>query len=130
MASNQGEQSLPAQGSHQIVLEGEGHSESNTGARVPTPPHPHQEEGTHGSAAHSNVGQMDILRTLADLLKNPASQPPPAPQVQRSVVERFLKLSPQVFYGRKDEDASVAEFWLEDVSQLFERLGGSSAEKV
>ena len=130
MASNDEGSAQAPQSPEMPVLEGEAQSGSNIGARVPTPPLNHQEEGTLGSAANSNLGQVDILRALADLIKNPAPQPSLHPPAPRSIVERFLKLSPRIFHGKKEEDASTAEFWLEETERLFERIGGSSSEKV
>lgn len=59
-----------------------------------------------GNPHEANMDQMEMLCTLAEMIRNPPQQPPPA---LRSMVEKFFKILHKFFSGISDEDASAVE---------------------
>ena len=56
-------------------------------------------------------GAIDILQQLAQELQRAAQ--PAAVSTQRSAIERMVRYRPVDFLGRKEDEPSMAENWLE-----------------
>ena len=82
-----------------------------------------------GQASHapsiSEKGQakgsaMDILHKIAQALQREAQPATVVPQ--RSAIERMTKYRPMDFLGKKDDEPSMAENWLERTKRMLRQL--------
>ncbi|KAL5819663.1 hypothetical protein ACOSQ4_023505 [Xanthoceras sorbifolium] len=62
---------------------------------------------------------------MAEFFQNVARAAP-----QRSVIERLAKYRPTDFHGRKDEDASAAEYWFARTERISEQMHCTPEEKL
>ncbi|KAL5764360.1 hypothetical protein ACOSP7_016722 [Xanthoceras sorbifolium] len=49
---------------------------------------------------------------------------------RRSAIERLAKYRPTDFHGRRDEDASVAEYWFERTERILQQLHCTPEESL
>ncbi|KAL5747074.1 hypothetical protein ACOSQ2_024371 [Xanthoceras sorbifolium] len=68
-------------------------------------------------------GQPVNMQQMAKFFQNVARAAP-----QRSAIERLAKYRPTDFYGRRDEDASAAEYWFEQTERILQQLHCSLEE--
>ncbi|KAL5840267.1 hypothetical protein ACOSQ4_012875 [Xanthoceras sorbifolium] len=62
---------------------------------------------------------------MAEFFQNVARAAP-----RRSALERLAKYRPTDFHGRKDEDASAAEYWFERTDRILEQMHCTPAERL
>ncbi|KAL5734555.1 hypothetical protein ACOSP7_032416 [Xanthoceras sorbifolium] len=62
-------------------------------------------------------GQLVNLQQMAEFFQNMARAAP-----RRSTIERLAKYRPTDFHGRRDEDASAAEYWFEQTERILQQL--------
>ncbi|KAL5780043.1 hypothetical protein ACOSQ2_010780 [Xanthoceras sorbifolium] len=62
---------------------------------------------------------------MAEFFQNVARAAP-----RRSAIERLAKHRPTDFHGRKDEDASAAEYWFERTNRILEQMHCTPEERL
>ena len=87
----------------------------DSGSRPNSPASVEGEQASHAPSIREQ-GQvagsdMDILQKIAQTLQRVAQ--PTAVVSQRSTIERMEKYRPMDFLGKKDDEPSIAENWLE-----------------
>ncbi|KAL5757916.1 hypothetical protein ACOSP7_020527 [Xanthoceras sorbifolium] len=70
-------------------------------------------------------GQPTFMQQMAEFFQNVARAAP-----RRSVIERLAKYRPTDFHGRKDEDASAAEYWFERTDRILEQMHCTPEERL
>ena len=65
-------------------------------------------------------GAIDILQQLAQVLQREAQPAAAAPQ--RSAIERMARYRPVDFLGRKEDEPSMAENWLERTERMLVQM--------
>ncbi|KDP29305.1 hypothetical protein JCGZ_19461 [Jatropha curcas] len=77
----------------------------------------------HGAPRY---GQDAFLRQMADILRQAvgatAAIPPAYVPAPRPPIERLRKYGAIEFKGRKSDDASAVEYWLESTEQIFDQM--------
>ena len=73
-------------------------------------------------------GTMDILQQLAQALQR--SEQPVAITPQRSAIERTTRYRPIDFLGKKEDESSMAENWLERTEQMLVQMHCTAEEKL
>ena len=77
-------------------------------------------QASHAPSIHEQGqavgGAMDILQKISQALQRAAQ--PAAVVPQRSAIERMAKYRPIDFLGRKDDEPSMAENWLERTERM------------
>ncbi|KAL5813912.1 hypothetical protein ACOSQ4_024553 [Xanthoceras sorbifolium] len=70
-------------------------------------------------------GQPVNMQQMAEFFQNVARAAP-----QRSAIERLAKYKPTDFHGRRDEDASAAEYWFERTERILQQLHCTPEESL
>ncbi|KAL5846690.1 hypothetical protein ACOSQ3_010214 [Xanthoceras sorbifolium] len=65
------------------------------------------------------------MQQMAEFFQNVARAAP-----RRSAIERLAKHRPTDFHGRKDEDASAAEYWFERTNRILEQMHCTPEERL
>ena len=73
-------------------------------------------------------GAMDILQQIAQALQRAAQ--PAAFVPQRSAIERMAKYRPMDFLGKKDDEPSMAENWLERTERMLRQMHCTPEENL
>ena len=73
-------------------------------------------------------GAIDILQQLAQALQRAAQPATVAPQ--RSAIERMARYRPIDFRGRKEDEPSMAENWLERTERMLVQMHCKSDESL
>ena len=73
-------------------------------------------------------GTMGILQQLAQALQRAGQPAVIAPQ--RSAIERMSRYQPVDFMGKKEDEPSMAEIWLERTEQMFAQMHCTTEEKL
>ena len=71
---------------------------------------------------------MDILQQIAQALQRAAQ--PTAVVPQRSAIERMAKYRPMYFLGKKDDEPSMAENWLERTERMLRQMHCTPEENL
>ena len=71
---------------------------------------------------------MDILQQIAQALQRAAQPTTVVPQ--RSAIERMAKYRPIDFLGKKDDEPSMAENWLERTERMLRQILYTSTENL
>ena len=71
---------------------------------------------------------MDILQQIAQALQR-ATQPA-AIFSQRSAIERMAKYRPMDFLGKKDDEPSMTEIWLEIAERMLPQMNCTPEENL
>ena len=71
---------------------------------------------------------MDILQEIAQALQRAAQPTAVAPQ--RSSIERMEKYQPMDFLGKKDDEPSMAENWLERTERVLRQMHCTPEENL
>ncbi|KAL5816180.1 hypothetical protein ACOSQ3_024558 [Xanthoceras sorbifolium] len=80
-------------------------------------------EGDEGDSVSPGVarpeiqGQPIIMQQMVEFFENVARAAP-----RRSAIERLAKYRPTDFHGKRDEDASTAEYWFEGTERILQQL--------
>ncbi|KAL5775704.1 hypothetical protein ACOSP7_013261 [Xanthoceras sorbifolium] len=69
--------------------------------------------------------QPAFMQQMAEFFQNVARAAP-----RRSAIERLAKHRPTDFHGRKDEDASAAEYWFERTNRILEHIHCTPEERL
>ncbi|KAL5816917.1 hypothetical protein ACOSQ3_025295 [Xanthoceras sorbifolium] len=70
-------------------------------------------------------GQLAFMQQMTEFFQNVARAVP-----RRSAIERLAKYRPTDFHGRKDEDASAAEYWFERTDIILEQMHCTPEERL
>ncbi|KAL5784709.1 hypothetical protein ACOSQ2_007101 [Xanthoceras sorbifolium] len=70
-------------------------------------------------------GQLVNMQQMAEFFQNVAKAVP-----RRSAIERLAKYRPTDFHGRRDEDASAAEYWFERTERILQQLHCTPDERL
>ncbi|KAL5732729.1 hypothetical protein ACOSQ2_032424 [Xanthoceras sorbifolium] len=70
-------------------------------------------------------GQPPFMQQMAEFFQNVARAAP-----WRSAIERLAKYRPNDFHGRKDEDASAAEYWFERTEKILQQMHCTPEESL
>ncbi|KAL5762879.1 hypothetical protein ACOSP7_019143 [Xanthoceras sorbifolium] len=70
-------------------------------------------------------GQPVNMQQMAEFFQNVARAAP-----WRSAIERLAKYRPTDFHGRRDEDASAAEYWFERTERILQQLHYTPEENL
>ncbi|KAL5733606.1 hypothetical protein ACOSQ2_033298 [Xanthoceras sorbifolium] len=70
-------------------------------------------------------GQSAFMQQMAEFFHNVARASP-----RRSAIERLVRYRPTDFHGRKDEDASAAEYWFERTDRILEQMHCTPEERL
>ncbi|KAL5821576.1 hypothetical protein ACOSQ3_023458 [Xanthoceras sorbifolium] len=70
-------------------------------------------------------GQPTFIQQMAEFFQNVARAVP-----RRSAIERLTKYRPTDFHGRKDEDASAAEYWFERTDRILQQMHCTPEESL
>ncbi|KAL5772477.1 hypothetical protein ACOSQ2_012401 [Xanthoceras sorbifolium] len=70
-------------------------------------------------------GQPVNMQQMAKFFQNVARAAP-----RRSAIERLAKYRPTDFHGRRDEDASAAEYWFERTERILQQLHCTAEESL
>ncbi|KAL5774521.1 hypothetical protein ACOSP7_012078 [Xanthoceras sorbifolium] len=70
-------------------------------------------------------GQPVNMQQMAEFFQNVARAAP-----RRSAIERLAKYRPTDFHGRRDEDASAAEYWFERTERILQQLHCTAEESL
>ena len=99
------------------------------------PNNPSSVEG--GQASHAPLvnepeqvtgGTMDILEQLAQALQR--AEQPAAIASQRSAIERMARYRPIDFLGKKEDEPSMVENWLERTERMLMQMHCTTEEKL
>ena len=77
---------------------------------------------------HAAGGAIDILQQLAQTLQRAAQPDAVAPQ--RSAIERMARYRPVDFLGRKEDEPSMAENWIERTKRMLAQMHCTSDESL
>ncbi|KAL5843517.1 hypothetical protein ACOSQ4_009475 [Xanthoceras sorbifolium] len=70
-------------------------------------------------------GQPAFMQQMAEFFQNVARAAP-----RRSAIERLARYKPIDFHGRKDEDASAAEYWFERTDRILQQMHCTPEERL
>ena len=110
----------------------ESHAPSEAAAPAAAPP----------PAAAGGLGQDALFQQIAELLRRVTQNVPevplpppvavqvPPPVVARPPIEKLRKYGATDFRGKKEDDPSAAEFWLESTERVLQQLQCSPAESL
>ncbi|KAL5766828.1 hypothetical protein ACOSP7_017445 [Xanthoceras sorbifolium] len=70
-------------------------------------------------------GQPAFMQQMAEFFQNVARA-----ASRRSAIERLAKYRSTDFYGRKDEDASVEEYWFERTDRILQQMHCTPEERL
>ena len=73
-------------------------------------------------------GAMDILQQIAQALQRAVQLAADVPQ--RSVIEGMAKYRPMDFLGKKDDEHSIAEHWLERTERMLRQMHCTPKENL
>ena len=73
-------------------------------------------------------GVMDILQQIAQALQRAEQLAAAVPQ--RSAIERVEKYRPMDFLGKKDDEPSMAENWLERTERMLRKIHCTPKENL
>ena len=115
---------MDSPGPHRV--EGDLGSHPNSPASVDSGPTSHAPSiNDQGQATR---GDMDILQQIAQALQRTVQ--PAAVVPQRLAIERMAKYRPMDFLGKKDDEPSMAENWLERTKRMLRKMHCTPEESV
>ncbi|KAL5843090.1 hypothetical protein ACOSQ3_013693 [Xanthoceras sorbifolium] len=87
--------------------------------------------GAYGESVSPRVagsevqGQSAFMQQMPEFFQNVARAAP-----RRSAIERLAKYRSTDFHGRKDEDASAAEYWFERIERILQQMHCTPEESL
>ena len=89
-------------------------------------------QASHAPSIHeqgqATGGTMDILQLIAQALQRAAQTAQVAPQ--RITIERMARYRPVDFLGKKDDEPSMAENWLERIEKMLRQMHCTPEENL
>ena len=110
---------MESSGSRRALDQGEaqdGQSSASAGAG-------HQQGA--GPIPPSGADPAELYRHMAEMFRHMAHTVPPT---RKPILERLAKIKTVEFYGRNEDDAVAAEFWLDRTQRVLEQLEATSEE--